>query len=74
MAPTLWVAFLLYLLHQDFWFWGAARPLVFGVFPIGLAYHAAYTLAIASVLAWLVRAYWPSHLEGHLDDHLKDRE
>ena len=67
MVPTLWVAFLLYLLHQDFWFWGTARPLVFGILPIGLAYHAAYTLVIAGVLAWLVRAYWPHDLEGHLE-------
>ena len=32
---------LLYLLHQDFWFWRDARPLVFGFLPIGLFYHAA---------------------------------
>ncbi len=63
MAATLGVAFLLYLLHQDVWFWHTARPLVFGVMPVGLAYHAGYTLAIAGVLAWLVRRYWPAHLE-----------
>ena len=33
-----------YLLHQDFWFWRAARPLVFGFLPIGLFYHAAFTV------------------------------
>jgi len=64
MAPTLWAAFALYLLHQDFWLWRTARPLVFGVLPAGLAYHAAYTLVIAGVLAWLVRTRWPAHLEG----------
>ena len=32
----------LYLLHQDFWFWRSARPLLFGFLPVGLAYHAAY--------------------------------
>lgn len=63
MAPTLWVALLLYMLHQDIWFWRTARPLVFGFLPVGLAYHAGYTLVIAGVLAWLVRAYWPHHLE-----------
>ncbi len=63
MAPTLWAALLLYLLHQDIWFWRTARPLVFGFLPAGLAYHAAYTLAIAGVLAWLVRTQWPHHLE-----------
>ncbi|MBM3778668.1 MAG: hypothetical protein FJW23_10600 [Acidimicrobiia bacterium] len=67
MAVTLWVALALYILHQDFWFWDAARPLVLGFVPIGLFYHAAYTLAVSAVLAWLVRAYWPAHLEDPAD-------
>ena len=45
----------LYALHQDFWFWREARPLVFGFLPIGLFYHAAYTLAISALLWLLVR-------------------
>ena len=49
--------------HQDTWFWCASEPLVFGVLPIGLAYHAAYTLAVSAIMAVLVRRYWPSHLE-----------
>ncbi|MQA31670.1 MAG: DUF3311 domain-containing protein [Luteitalea sp.] len=53
----------LYGLHQDFWLWREARPLVFGVLPIGLFYHAAYTVATAVVLWVLVRIAWPSHLE-----------
>jgi hypothetical protein len=64
MALTLLAAFVLYVLHQDVWFWRSTRPLVFGFLPVGLAYHAAYTLAIAVVLAWLVRTRWPHHLEG----------
>jgi hypothetical protein len=56
------VVFAVYALHQDVWFWRDARPLVFGFLPIGLFYHAAYTLAISLMLAWLVRRYWPSHL------------
>lgn len=64
MHRTLWVAaFVLYLLHQDIWFWRAARPLVFGVLPVGLAYHAAYTLATAGLMCLLVRHAWPDHLE-----------
>ena len=35
----------LYILHQDFWFWRSARPLVFGFLPIGMAYHGLYCLA-----------------------------
>jgi hypothetical protein len=54
---------LLYALHQDFWFWQEARPLVFGFLPIGLFYHAAFTLACSGVLWLLVAATWPHHLE-----------
>ena len=53
----------LYILHQDFWFWRSAHPLVFGFLPIGLFYHACYTVAV-SVLMWLLVKYaWPSHLD-----------
>ncbi len=54
---------LLYVLHQDVWFWDDARPLVFGFLPIGLFYHAAFTVATAGVLWLLVKVAWPSHLE-----------
>jgi Protein of unknown function (DUF3311) len=53
----------LYVLHQDFWFWRAARPLVFGFIPIGLFYHGCYTVATAIVMWMLVKHAWPSHLE-----------
>ena len=53
----------LYLLHQDFWFWRQARPLVFGFLPIGLFYHAAFTVATALVMAVLVKLLWPSALD-----------
>lgn len=53
----------LYLLHQDFWFWRSATPLVFGIFPIGLFYHVMYMLVTAVVLWGLVKTCWPSHLE-----------
>ena len=55
----------LYVLHQDFWFWREARPLVFGFLPIGLAYHAFFTVATSIALWVLVRLIWPSHLEEH---------
>ena len=56
---------LLYVLHQDFWFWREARPLVFGVLPIGLFYHAAFTVASAGALWLLVTFAWPTHLDEH---------
>lgn len=57
------VVVMLYALHQDFWFWRSAHPLVFGFLPVGLAYHAGFTLAAAALMALLVRMAWPSHLE-----------
>ncbi|MBI4262875.1 MAG: DUF3311 domain-containing protein [Acidobacteria bacterium] len=53
----------LYALHQDVWFWREARPLVFGVLPIGLAYHALFTLITSLALWAVVRLVWPAHLD-----------
>jgi hypothetical protein len=58
---AVWVVLVL-LLHQDIWFW-KDRTLVFGSIPIGLAYHACYTILAACTMALLVRFLWPSHLE-----------
>jgi hypothetical protein len=55
---------LLYVLHQDVWFWRAARPLVFGFLPVGLFYHAAFTSACAVLMWVLVKRLWPAHLES----------
>ena len=52
-----------YVLHQDFWNWKQAEPLVFGFLPIGLAYHAGYSIAAAILMAILVKLAWPKHLE-----------
>ena len=53
-----------YVLHQDFWNWRTAYPLIFGFLPIGLAYHAAYSILAAIMMAILVKAAWPKHLEN----------
>ena len=58
------VVAVLYLLHQDFWFWREARPLVFGFMPIGLAYHGADCVAVAVLMWMLTRVAWPAHLES----------
>ena len=57
----------LYVLHQDFWYWRTAYPLVFGFVPIGLFYQACFAVA-ASLLMWLLVTFaWPSHLERDID-------
>ena len=56
-----------YILHQDTWFWDTARPLVFGFLPIGLFYHAAYSVGVALLMVALIRWAWPAELERAAD-------
>jgi len=56
----------LYLLHQDFWFWRSSH-LVFGFIPIGLFYHACFSVAAALLMWLLVTFAWPSHLEREVE-------
>jgi hypothetical protein len=63
-----------YALHQDFWFWRTARPLVFGFVPVGLVYHALFAV-LASLLMWLlVKHAWPSHLEREIESQTPARD
>ena len=52
-----------YVLHQDFWNWKQAYPLIFGFLPIGLAYQAGYSILASAMMAVLVSTAWPKHLE-----------
>jgi hypothetical protein len=65
-AKVVMLAFLIllvYFLHQDFWNWTRTEPLVLGFLPIGLAYHAGYSVIAAILMAVLVKFAWPKHLE-----------
>jgi len=53
--------FVLYLLHNDLWYWNDAR-LVLGL-PIGLFYHFAFSVATSLLMLLLVKYAWPRHLE-----------
>jgi hypothetical protein len=55
---------LVYAAHQDFWNWKSSGPLVFGFLPIGLAYHAGFSVLCAIMMAVLVNVAWPKHLEA----------
>jgi len=57
----------LYALHQDVWLWRTARPLVFGFLPVGLFYHACYSVAAALLMWLLVSLAWPGHLEAEAE-------
>ena len=56
------IVFLLAILHYDFFLW-ESTTLLFGFFPIGLAYHAG--ISIAAALAWflVVKFDWPDGVE-----------
>jgi hypothetical protein len=60
-----------YVLHQDFWNWRQAEPLIFGFLPIGLAYHAGYSILASILMAVLVKFAWPHHLEASAEPDRK---
>ena len=54
--------FVLFLIHQDFWWWEDST-LVFGFLPVGLAFHALFSIACA-LLGWAaIKFAWPKKLE-----------
>jgi hypothetical protein len=57
----------LYILHQDIWFWRTAHPLVFGFIPIGLFYQGCFSIAAALLMWLLVTFAWPAHLEAEVE-------
>jgi len=63
-----------YVLHQDFWFWRTARPLVFGFIPIGLFYQACFSFAAALLMWLLVKFAWPSHLEREIEEQTSQED
>lgn len=54
------------VLHQDFWNWDSAH-LVFGFMPIGLAYHALYSIVAATFWFIVMKVAWPTELEKWAD-------
>jgi len=60
-------AVLLGLLHQDLWFWDDTS-MVLGVMPIGLFYHAMFSLAAGVLWALAVKFAWPAHIEAWADE------
>jgi hypothetical protein len=53
-------------LHQDVWNWDKGdkpEDWVFGFMPIGLAYHATYSIIAATFWALVTKFAWPHKLE-----------
>lgn len=53
---------ILAILHKDFWNWDNSK-LILGFMPIGLAYHALYSIVVAIFWALVVKFAWPKNLE-----------
>lgn len=69
MKPLVWgLVVALGILHYDFWYWGD-RTLVFGFLPIGLAYHATFSVAAGVTWALVVRYAWPTRLEEWAEEN-----
>jgi hypothetical protein len=71
MKPAVLIAIVVFIvlaiLHQDVWNWDNA-DLVFGFMPIGLAYHAGYSIVAASFWAIVMKFAWPTRLEEWADE------
>jgi len=57
------LAIALFILHQDWWLW-ADGELVLGFVPIGLSYHALFSILAGVVWALAVKFAWPSDIEA----------
>lgn len=64
---------LLLLLHQDCWNWDNGN-LVFGFMPVGLFYHACYSLVAAGFWAIVMKVAWPSELEEWAEGEADSQE
>jgi hypothetical protein len=64
----------LLILHQDFWFWREARPLLLGFLPVGLWYHMFYCVAASAMMAVLVKWAWPKEEEAAAEEAAGDQE
>ena len=61
----------LFVLHQDFWWWDS-RALILGFMPIGLFYHAAFSVAAGVVWALANKLAWPEEIEAWASDDAGD--
>ena len=61
------------VLHQDQWNWDKA-DLVFGFMPVGLAYHAAYSIVAAIFWALILVFAWPHALERWAEERGGDEK
>ena len=67
-ATVVWVLVVaLGFLHNDLWWWND-NTLVFGFMPMGLAFHALFSILAAGVWALALKWAWPHELEKLADE------
>ena len=65
---TFWLFFLVLLfVHQDFWNWSDESLVGLGM-PIGLFYHALFSLACSALGVWAVTRAWPTEWEKYAEE------
>tara|TARA_B100001094_G_scaffold296403_1_gene318567 strand:+ start:338 stop:556 length:219 start_codon:yes stop_codon:yes gene_type:complete len=57
----IFLAIVLGVFHQDFWNWDDSE-FIMGFMPIGLFYHACYSLVAAVLWAFAIKFAWPKDL------------
>mgnify|MGYP005658956929 FL=1 len=70
-AIFLLIFVVLAVLHQDAWTWSSTH-LVFGFMPLGLAYHALYSLTAALFWGIVIKFAWPEDLEKWAEEGEKN--
>ncbi len=69
-----WGLFLgLLVLHQDFWNWSSEEISLLGM-PVGLFYHALFSIACSILGAWAVRWAWPKEWEEYAEQRSDELE
>ncbi len=68
MRTFVWaLVLLLAVLHFDFWYWDD-RTLLFGFLPVGLGFHAGFSVACGVVWFLAITFAWPSEVESWAEE------
>jgi uncharacterized oligopeptide transporter (OPT) family protein len=68
MKPVVYLLFLaMLILHQDSWQWDD-QTLILGFMPVGLAYHAGFSLCCAILGGLAIKYIWPHELEKFAEE------
>ena len=70
-AIFLLIFVVLAVLHQVAWIWSSSH-LVFGFLPLGLAFHALYSLTAALFWGIVIKCAWPEDLEKWAEEGEKN--